>query len=54
MKTRIAGNFSELVFNLDEVGSSEWKDRKSPCFIPYHAGIVISSFWPAFLLFVTL
>jgi hypothetical protein len=28
MKTLIDGHFSELVFNLDEVGSSEWEDRK--------------------------
>jgi hypothetical protein len=28
MKTVLAGKYSELVFNLDEVGSSEWEDRK--------------------------
>jgi hypothetical protein len=28
MKTHIVGKFSELIFNLDEVGSSEWDDRK--------------------------
>jgi hypothetical protein len=28
MKAHIVGKFSEFVFNLDEVGSSEWEDRK--------------------------
>jgi hypothetical protein len=28
MKTHIVGKFSELIFNLDEVGSSEWEDRR--------------------------
>jgi hypothetical protein len=28
MKTLLAGKCSELVFNLDEVGSSDWKERK--------------------------
>jgi hypothetical protein len=27
-KLVIAGKFSELVFNLDEVGSSDWEDQK--------------------------
>jgi hypothetical protein len=27
-RSLIAGIFSELVFNLDEVGSSDWEDRK--------------------------
>jgi hypothetical protein len=29
VKTHIVGKFSELIFNLDEVGFSEWEDRKS-------------------------
>jgi hypothetical protein len=28
MKTILAGKLSELVFNLGEVGSSEWEERK--------------------------
>jgi hypothetical protein len=28
IKTHIVGKFSELIFNLDEVGSSEWEDGK--------------------------
>jgi hypothetical protein len=28
MRTHITGQFSELVSNLDEVGSSDWEDRK--------------------------
>jgi hypothetical protein len=28
MKNIVEGKFSELVFNLDEVGSSDWEDRK--------------------------
>jgi hypothetical protein len=28
MKSVVAGKFSELVFNLDEVVSSDWEDRK--------------------------
>jgi hypothetical protein len=28
MKTILAGKFSELVFNLDEIGFSEWEKRK--------------------------
>jgi hypothetical protein len=28
MREHITGKFSELVFNLDEVGSSDWEDRK--------------------------
>jgi hypothetical protein len=28
MKSIVAGKFAELVFNLDEVGSSDWEDRK--------------------------
>jgi hypothetical protein len=28
MKTLLVGKYSELVFNLDEVGSSEWEERK--------------------------
>jgi hypothetical protein len=27
-KLVIAGKFSELIFNLDEVDSSDWEDRK--------------------------
>jgi hypothetical protein len=27
-KLIIAGKFSELVYNLEEVGSSDWEDRK--------------------------
>jgi hypothetical protein len=28
MKVHVAGKFSELVFNLDELGSVDWEDRK--------------------------
>jgi hypothetical protein len=28
MKSIVAEKFAELVFNLDEVGSSDWEDRK--------------------------
>jgi hypothetical protein len=28
MRGRITGKFSELVFNLDDVGSSDWEDPK--------------------------
>jgi hypothetical protein len=28
MRTHIPGGFSEMVFNLDEMGSSDWDDRK--------------------------
>jgi hypothetical protein len=27
MRMHIAGKFAELVFNLDQVGSSDWEDR---------------------------
>jgi hypothetical protein len=28
VKVHVAGKFSELVFNLDELGSTDWEDRK--------------------------
>ena len=28
MKIHVAGRFSELIFNLDELGSADWEDRK--------------------------
>jgi hypothetical protein len=28
MRTHVTGRFSEIVFNLDELGSSDWEDRK--------------------------
>jgi hypothetical protein len=27
MRMHVAGKFAELVFNLDQVGSSDWEDR---------------------------
>jgi hypothetical protein len=29
MKNHVAGKYFEMIFNLDEVGSSEWEDRKT-------------------------
>jgi hypothetical protein len=29
MRTHITGELSEMVFDFDEVGSSDWEDRKS-------------------------
>jgi hypothetical protein len=28
MRTHVAGKFAELVFSLDEVGPSDWSDRR--------------------------
>jgi hypothetical protein len=41
MKSAVEGKLSELVFSLDEVGSSDWEDRKrkkliAPCLFSPH------------------